>query len=59
MGGLAWETSMGNVLVVTVGLVVIVLLYPLGRWWYRRRQAANQVDALMSDVLKYKDAFRR
>jgi hypothetical protein len=50
---------MDNVYVVTLALVVIVLLYPLGRWWYRRRQAANQADALLSDVLKHKDAFRR
>ena len=51
---------MDNVyVVVTLAVVVAILVYSLGRWWYRRRQAANQADALLSDVIKQKDAFRR
>ncbi len=50
---------MENVIALTLALVAVVLLYPLGRRWYRRRRSAKNADALLSDVLKHKDAFRR
>lgn len=50
---------MDTFLALALTLVVIAILYPLGRQWYRRRHAAKQADALLSDVLKRKDAFRR
>jgi hypothetical protein len=50
---------MDNFLAVALALVAIALLYPLGRRWYRRRRSAKNADALLSDVLKRKDAFRR
>jgi hypothetical protein len=50
---------MDNFLAVALALVAIALLYPVGRRWYRRRRSAKDADALLSDVLKRKDAFRR
>jgi len=50
---------MENFIGIALVLVALVLLYPLGRRWYRRRQSAKNADALLSDVLKRKDAFRR
>jgi hypothetical protein len=58
MSGLAFA-SMDNLLAVALALVTIALLYPIGRRWYRRRRSAKDADALLSDVLKRKDAFRR
>lgn len=44
----------------TLAVVVAgMLVFELGRRWYRRRVAAKLADALLSDVIKGKDAFRR
>jgi hypothetical protein len=58
-GGLVLLDRMENFVALAFSLVVLALLYPLGRRWYRRRQASSQADALLSEVLKNKDAFRR
>jgi len=50
---------MENFIGFALALVAVILLYPLGRRWYRRRQSAKSADTLLSDVLKHKDAFRR
>jgi len=49
------EHVIGGVLL----LGALALLASLGRRWHRRRQAAHQADALLQEVLKNKDAFRR
>jgi len=50
---------MENVFAVVFGLLVAALLYPLGRQRYRQWQSAKKADALLSDVLRSKDALRR
>jgi len=47
----------GNILPVLVGLGIMLALAV--RYWFRRRRAAKLADALLADVVKAKDAFRR
>lgn len=41
----------------TIGLLILVFL--VGRQWYRRRRAGKLADDLLREVVKGKDAFRR
>jgi hypothetical protein len=43
--------------ILAIGFAVIVFL--VGRQWYRRRRAGQLADDLLRQVVKGKDAFRR
>ncbi len=47
----------GNILPVLAGIGIMLAL--AFRYWFRRRQAARLAGALLTDVVKAKDAFRR
>jgi len=51
-----WTDNSGWALAI---IVVGMLLFELGRRWYRQRIAGKLADTLLSDVLKGKDVFRR
>ncbi len=47
----------GNILTILFGVGIMLALAL--RYWFRRRRAAGLADALLADVVKAKDAFRR
>jgi hypothetical protein len=50
---------MGDIEWLAFIFILGILLFPLGRRWYRRRSIAKSADKLLADVVKGKDAFRR
>ncbi|MBI5854803.1 MAG: hypothetical protein HZB35_06155 [Nitrospirae bacterium] len=53
-----YTTTMKNVVWMGAGLGGLLLVV-LGRWIWRRRRAAKLADALLAEIVKGKDAFRR
>jgi hypothetical protein len=41
------------------GLLIVTVLYFVGRRWHRRQKAGRLADVLLAEVLKTKDSFRR
>ncbi|MEQ1792931.1 MAG: hypothetical protein ABL970_01965 [Nitrospira sp.] len=52
----SWTDNLGWALAIAVAGM---LIFELGRRWYRRRVAGKLADQLLSDAIKRKDSARR
>lgn len=54
-----YTLSMSDVIWIVLAGGIAIVLYRLGVRWWRSHRAGKDADALLHDIVKGKDAFRR